>query len=87
MQVFPTTPTAQSAPREMSATWLSVLERTEYFSIVARIILVTEMMEQVLGLPLHASLVMAKINKDKNCPSLIGTLRLRASRETGILCE
>ena len=29
MQVLPTTPTAQSAPREMSATWLSVLARTE----------------------------------------------------------
>ena len=60
------------------ATWLSVLARTEYFSIVAPIIPVPEMMGQVLGLPLHASSVKAKINKDKNCPSLIGTSRLRA---------
>lgn len=33
MHILPTTPTAQSHPREMSATWLSVLARTEYFSI------------------------------------------------------
>ena len=35
---LPTTPTAQSAPNEISATWLSVLARTEYFSIAAPLI-------------------------------------------------